>query len=80
MRDAACLDEDPEQFFPLTELNSNPQVDQARTVCRRCPVLLACRFWAVEHGEDAGIWGATTAAQRRAIRRAMLDERRPDTE
>lgn len=80
MRDAACLDEDPELFFPLTELDSNPQVDQARAVCRRCAALLDCRFWAIENGEDAGIWGATTAAQRRAIRRALLNERGPDTE
>jgi WhiB family redox-sensing transcriptional regulator len=38
-------------------------------VCRRCRVLLDCRSWAVEQGEDAGIWGATTARQRRAISR-----------
>jgi len=78
MRDAACLEEDPELFFPLTELNGNPQVDQARAVCRGCAALLDCRFWAIENGEDAGIWGATTAAQRRAIRRAMIDERGTD--
>ncbi|KUN25476.1 hypothetical protein AQJ23_16490 [Streptomyces antibioticus] len=80
MRDAACLDEDPELFFPLTELINNPQVDHARAVCRRCAVLLHCRFWAIENGEDAGIWGATTAAQRRTIHRALLDEQGADTE
>ncbi|MEH0589633.1 WhiB family transcriptional regulator [Streptomyces sp. B21-106] len=29
----------------------------ARAVCRRCAVLVACRDWALEHGEDDGIWG-----------------------
>ncbi|MFF8035637.1 MULTISPECIES: WhiB family transcriptional regulator [unclassified Streptomyces] len=66
---AACADEDPELFFPLVERESDPQVAAARGVCRRCGVLTACRSWALEQGEDAGIWGATTAAQRRAMSR-----------
>ncbi|PWI07380.1 WhiB family transcriptional regulator [Streptomyces sp. NWU339] len=73
IRDAACVDEDPELFFLLIERDNEPQVARARAVCRRCRVLLACRRWAVEQGEDVGIWGATTAAQRRAIRRELLD-------
>ncbi|MEV5432405.1 WhiB family transcriptional regulator [Streptomyces sp. NPDC052701] len=73
MREAACIGEDPELFFPLNELETDPQVARARAVCRRCRVLLTCRAWALEQGEDAGIWGATTAVQRRAIRRALLD-------
>ncbi|MEZ3183049.1 WhiB family transcriptional regulator [Streptomyces pimonensis] len=72
---AACADEDPELFFPLVERERDPQVMRARAVCRCCPVLLACRLWAIRYGEDVGIWGATTAAQRRAIRRALLAER-----
>ncbi|MFF6916518.1 WhiB family transcriptional regulator [Streptomyces sp. NPDC012466] len=69
LREAACLGEDPELFFPLVERETDAQVAQARAVCRRCRVLLACRSWAIEQGEDAGIWGATTARQRRAISR-----------
>lgn len=69
LSEAACVDEDPELFFPLAERESDPQVAAARGVCRRCRVLSACRSWALEHGEDAGIWGATTAAQRRAMSR-----------
>ncbi|MEU9351987.1 WhiB family transcriptional regulator [Streptomyces griseoloalbus] len=69
LREAACVGEDPELFFPPTERETDPQVAQARAVCRRCRVMLACRSWAVEQGEDTGIWGATTAGQRRAISR-----------
>ncbi|MEV0241561.1 WhiB family transcriptional regulator [Streptomyces sp. NPDC050674] len=72
LREAACVGVDPELFFPLVERDGDPQVTEALAVCRCCPVLLPCRVWAIEQGEDAGIWGATTAAQRRAIRRAML--------
>jgi WhiB family transcriptional regulator, redox-sensing transcriptional regulator len=68
---AACIGEDPEIFFPLSDVAApGAEASLARAVCRRCAVLTACRDWALEHGEDDGIWGATTAAQRRAIRRA----------
>ncbi|MFI0510798.1 WhiB family redox-sensing transcriptional regulator [Streptomyces canus] len=66
---ALCVGEDPELFFPLVETDS--ATARARAVCRRCPVLLACRDWAVRHGEADGVWGDTTASQRRAIRRAL---------
>ncbi|MEU0336727.1 WhiB family transcriptional regulator [Streptomyces sp. NPDC006193] len=76
--EAACAGEDPELFFPLSDsVAPDSQASSARAICRRCPVLLPCRSWAIEHGEDDGIWGATTAAQRRAIRRAT---RRDDPE
>ncbi|MFI1420821.1 WhiB family transcriptional regulator [Streptomyces sp. NPDC020731] len=72
---AACAGEDPEIFFPLSDtLSPGAEARAALALCRRCPVLPACRGWAVEHGEDDGIWGATTAAQRRAIRRAAVDD------
>ena len=37
---AACLDENPELFFPMG--NSDPafhQIEEAKTVCRRCEVV-----------------------------------------
>ncbi|WP_432018177.1 WhiB family transcriptional regulator [Streptomyces sp. 1222.5] len=71
---AACVGEDPEIFFPLSDLVApHAEASLARTICRRCPVIIACRTWALDHGEDDGIWGATTAAQRRAIRRATAE-------
>ncbi|GGW16100.1 hypothetical protein GCM10018980_17250 [Streptomyces capoamus] len=70
---ALCVGEDPELFFPVTETDA--ATARARAVCRRCPVLRPCRDWAVRHGETDGVWGATTASQRRAIRRAILLDR-----
>ncbi|MGC0335227.1 WhiB family transcriptional regulator [Streptomyces sp. SLBN-8D4] len=70
---ALCVGEDPELFFPLMETDT--ATARARAVCRRCPVLVACRDWAVRHGETDGVWGDTTASQRRAIRGALLSER-----
>ncbi|GGQ64181.1 WhiB family transcriptional regulator [Streptomyces asoensis] len=71
---AACVGEDPEIFFPLSDVAvPGTEASLARAICRRCAVLGACRAWAIEHGEDDGIWGATTAAQRRVIRRATTE-------
>ncbi|MDT0390933.1 WhiB family transcriptional regulator [Streptomyces dubilierae] len=68
---ALCVGEDPELFFPLVETAA--ATAPARAVCRRCPVLIDCRDWAVHNGETDGVWGATTPSQRRALRRAAPD-------
>jgi WhiB family redox-sensing transcriptional regulator len=55
--DAACRDVDPELFFPIG--NTGPallQIDEAKHVCRRCPAIEACLQWALESGQDAGVW------------------------
>lgn len=68
--DAICREEDPELFFPVG--NSGPallQIAEAKTVCRRCPVVSDCLGWALESGQDAGIWGAMTEDERRALKR-----------
>lgn len=65
-----CLGEDPELFFPVGSINSGPamvQTDQAKAVCRRCPVTQRCLEWAVEMGPFEGIWGGTTERERRVL-------------
>ena len=60
---------DPDLFFPIT--SSGPallQIAQAKAVCARCPVLIDCLGYALETGQDAGVWGGTTAEERREIR------------
>ena len=63
---AACLNHDPDLFFP--EGTAGPalrQVDQAKQVCRSCPVLAPCLGFALRHGVAFGIWGGATAEERR---------------
>jgi WhiB family redox-sensing transcriptional regulator len=73
---AACRYEDPKLFFPVGDGGlSVRQVEEARTVCRRCPVLRDCRSWALHHAEYEGIWGGLTAAERRMVARRRLPER-----
>jgi WhiB family transcriptional regulator, redox-sensing transcriptional regulator len=68
--DAACRDADPELFFPIgTTGPALRQVQEAIRICQACPMRTPCLAWALEHGITDGVWGGTTAEQRRAIRR-----------
>ena len=66
---AACRGENPELFFPVgTSGPALQQIEDAKAICRRCPVVAQCLAAALEHGEDAGIWGGTTPEERRMMR------------
>lgn len=45
------------------------QTDEAKAVCRRCPVIDACLSWSLEHREDTGIWGGLDEDERRRMHR-----------
>ena len=65
-----CRDEDPELFFPIgTTGPAATQVEQAKVVCRRCAVVEDCLSWALETGQESGVWGGTDEDERRALRR-----------
>lgn len=75
-QEAACLDEDPELFFPVG--NTGPallQVQEAKAVCATCPVTTQCLDWALDNHQDAGVWGGTGEDERRAMRRRRQRER-----
>jgi WhiB family redox-sensing transcriptional regulator len=75
--DAACLDADPDLFFPVgTTGPALGQIDQAKRICRACPVRERCLAWALELGAAAGIWGGTTEDERRARRRVAARHHR----
>ncbi|MFE9769508.1 WhiB family transcriptional regulator [Streptomyces sp. NPDC005808] len=66
----ACQLVDPELFFPIG--NTGPallQIEEAKAVCRRCPVMEACGNWALETGEASGVWGGMGEDERRLIKR-----------
>jgi WhiB family redox-sensing transcriptional regulator len=63
---SACLDESPELFFPIG--NTGPALDQikeAKAVCGRCEVVEDCLNWAIEYGQDEGVWGGRPPRQLR---------------
>lgn len=68
--DAACRHTDPELFFPVgTAGPALAQIYEAKRICRPCPARTQCLAWALDHGVTDGVWGGTTADERRVIRR-----------
>ena len=45
------------------------QIADAKLVCNRCPVTTECLSWALESGQDAGVWGGMSEDERRALKR-----------
>ena len=76
--DAACRDADPELFFPDREIRSaRTQVKTAKLICRGCPVQAICLSWALDSGQESGIWGGLTEDERRRLRRRGSHHLRP---
>jgi WhiB family transcriptional regulator, redox-sensing transcriptional regulator len=68
---AACRHADPELFFPVTPAGpSLVQLARAKKVCARCPVRTPCLEFALETGQDFGVWGGASEQERRAMRRS----------
>ncbi|MGW0666132.1 WhiB family transcriptional regulator [Streptomyces sp. NPDC002746] len=67
---AACRDEDPDLFFPIgTTGPALVQAEDAKAVCHGCPVRAECLRWALENGQDTGVWGGLDETERRALKR-----------
>jgi WhiB family redox-sensing transcriptional regulator len=65
---AACLDEDPELFFPTG--STGPRLEQvaaAKIICHRCKVVESCLKFAVDFDQEAGVWGGLSADERGAL-------------
>lgn len=67
---AACLQQNPELFFPVgfTEA-AHFQLERAKRVCADCPVREECLQWALKLGLDHGVWGGASEEERRSIKR-----------
>ena len=66
---AACLDGDPELFFPTG--NTHPallQIEEAKVICCRCEVAQTCLRRAMESCQDTGVWGGLSEDERRMLK------------
>ena len=73
---AACRHEDPDLFFPIgTTGPSLVQTEQAKAVCRDCPVQEPCLRFALDTDQAIGVWGGTSETERRALRRRVGSRR-----
>lgn len=67
---AACRNEPLDLFFPLGETGPAAlQIEEAKAVCRRCPVIELCARHAFENREPSGVWGGFSEGERRVILR-----------
>lgn len=64
---AACLDVEPELFFPEPGGDAAAKVTEAKVVCADCPIRQECLSVALERRERFGVWGGLTASERREI-------------
>ena len=45
------------------------QIEKAKAVCARCTVTEICLQYALESGQDSGVWGGLSEDERRALKR-----------
>ena len=60
---AACRGVDPDIFYPVTD----EEAEDAKAICRMCPVQELCLDWALSTREKEGVWGGATERERRRI-------------
>ncbi|MGX1483396.1 WhiB family redox-sensing transcriptional regulator [Streptomyces griseus] len=73
---AECRFEDPDLFHPIgTTGPAITQTEEAKAVCRRCPVRETCLQWAFDHHEHTGVWGGLSEAERRRLKRQARSNR-----
>lgn len=80
---AACRGLDPTIWFPGDAISKHyprqlysQQVETAQTICATCPVTADCLDWADRTGQDHGIWGGLTPAERKNRRRRLAYQNR----
>jgi WhiB family redox-sensing transcriptional regulator len=57
----------PDVFYPEDVSDPylrNTYIILAKTLCDSCPIKLQCFEYALETGQEYGIWGGTTAKER----------------
>lgn len=59
----ACTPDEIDLFYPDSE-SSPAAYAQAREICGMCPVRAECLEWAMDLGDDHGMWGGLTARER----------------
>ena len=66
--EAVCSSVGGDLWF--AEPGEDYKVKQARELCLRCPLVDPCRAYAIPRKNLHGVWGATSPAEREALRRA----------
>lgn len=62
---ALCAEVDPEIFFPEQEERT---AFHAKKVCKSCPVRTECLEYALNTGQEHGVWGGVCSKERQKIK------------
>jgi WhiB family redox-sensing transcriptional regulator len=73
---AACLDDDPEKWFPPVSVITQRTRD-AIELCGWCPVRLDCLTVAIRDKHEEGIWGGLLPQQRKTLANRLKRKRSP---
>lgn len=65
--DALCTQMDPDMFFPPRGSTG----EEAKAVCKLCPVVTECLKFALDNHELYGVWGGMNEHERRATKRTL---------
>jgi hypothetical protein len=71
--DALCREHPEISFFPETDALTN----DAKAVCRECPVIDDCLTYALADDSLVGVWGGTTERERSNYRETRPRSRDP---
>jgi len=68
---AACRGPQASVFFPPPQFERKDEKlsreEQAKAICRTCPVIESCLAYALRIREPHGIWGGLNELERRAL-------------
>lgn len=70
MTRAACAGANTDLWFP-----EDASRLEAQAICAECPVRRECLDYAIDAGENYGIWGGETERSRRLIRKRRREGR-----
>ena len=71
MAEGACINADPEIFFP----DRGDSADEAKAICNVCPVINECLEYAIDNREKFGVWGGKRTSERKVIIRRRYPNR-----
>lgn len=67
-RDSAlCAQTDPDAFYP----ENGGSTRAAKRICADCPVQNECLLDALDRGEEFGVWGGLSRAERRRLKKQV---------
>ncbi len=67
----ACLDHNPELFYPERESGKMSSLP-AKRICADCPVRIECLNTALRRHEQYGVWGGLSERERRRLERMAV--------